>query len=191
MLGDGGTVLQLGGNDYNKKWHNISLTYPSRNFPDGTIDLHHDLRLGIPSPDNSYQVVYSSHFLEHVPTTQGFEILLESYRVLRDGGIIRLSLPNVYPIIKAYIEKDDKFFMQFEDEFPDGLPLKEIRSPIDHIVRACTFWEHVTMYDVGKTIRLLKAAGFEHIKEVDFDSYFDPIDRKSQSFYVSGVKVAH
>jgi predicted SAM-dependent methyltransferase len=52
-----------------------------------------DLNKGIPFPDNSFQVVYHSHVLEHFPKDKAFELMQECRRVLETGGVIRVAVP--------------------------------------------------------------------------------------------------
>ena len=54
-----------------------------------------DLRRGIPYPDSSFDVVYNSHFLEHLRRRDAGEFLTECNRVLRPGGVIRIAVPDL------------------------------------------------------------------------------------------------
>ena len=53
-----------------------------------------DISEGIPFPDASYDVVFCIEVLEHVPNP--FAALGEINRVLRDGGVLVVSVPNPY-----------------------------------------------------------------------------------------------
>ncbi len=53
-----------------------------------------DVRAGLPFPDDSMDLIYSSHMLEHVYVDEAVCILKEWYRVLAPGGYIRLTLPD-------------------------------------------------------------------------------------------------
>jgi predicted SAM-dependent methyltransferase len=67
----------------------------------GNVFVHHDLRHGIPLVDASVDVVYSSHFLEHLSRSQGLALLDECRRVLRPGGLLRVTVPDAEPAIRA------------------------------------------------------------------------------------------
>jgi SAM-dependent methyltransferase len=54
----------------------------------------HDLRQGIPYPDNSADVVYHSHIFEHLDRAYAGGFLLEIKRVLKPGGIHRIVVPD-------------------------------------------------------------------------------------------------
>lgn len=55
----------------------------------------HDLRRGIPFPDDSVDSVYHSHFLEHIDRDMAPAFLREVRRVLRVGGIHRVCVPDL------------------------------------------------------------------------------------------------
>ena len=65
--------------------------------------LLHDLSKGIPFPSNSIDVVYHSHFLEHLDRDIVEKFLLEVKRVLRSGGIQRIVVPDLEKLTINYI----------------------------------------------------------------------------------------
>ena len=65
----------------------------------------HDLRQGVPYPDNSVDVVYSSHFLEHLSRQEGRKFLAECRRVLKLGGVLRIVVPDLRAVITKYESK--------------------------------------------------------------------------------------
>ncbi len=93
--------------------------------PAGTGVIAHDLRLGIPLEDNSCDVVYHSHVLEHLRRPHAIQFLRECYRVLKPGGVLRIAIPDLERICRAYLEKleaalddhsaaDDYYWMMIE-----------------------------------------------------------------------------
>ena len=48
-----------------------------------------------PTDDSTVDFVYSSHFLEHLYRADAQRILRESFRVLKLGGTIRISVPDL------------------------------------------------------------------------------------------------
>lgn len=49
----------------------------------------------LPLPDQSASLVYSSHFLEHIPRPQVDGFLAECHRILVPGGVLWLVLPDL------------------------------------------------------------------------------------------------
>jgi len=68
-----------------------------------------DRILNIVQIDKSYKnetadVIYMSHVLEHFERTQGKELLVKLFNILKPGGIIRLAVPDWDAIIDRYNE---------------------------------------------------------------------------------------
>lgn len=61
-----------------------------------------DLRRGIPFPDNTFEVVYHSQVLEHIPPEEASFFMGECLRVLRPGGRIRVVVPDLESLVEAY-----------------------------------------------------------------------------------------
>jgi SAM-dependent methyltransferase len=79
----------------------------------GSIRIH-DLRNGIPFPDNTVDAVYHSHLLEHIDrhisrdsqdlkNDPAIEFVKECRRVLRPGGILRVVVPNFEELCRKYL----------------------------------------------------------------------------------------
>jgi SAM-dependent methyltransferase len=72
----------------------------------------HDLTKHFPWHDSSTDIIYTSHFLEHLSRSQGRRFLAECHRVLKPGAIIRVVVPDLYSFVGAYLEgaiKADEF----------------------------------------------------------------------------------
>lgn len=61
-----------------------------------------DATKGLPLPQESCEVVYSSHMLEHLDRNGADKFLKEVYHVLRPGGIIRIAVPDIKKQIAQY-----------------------------------------------------------------------------------------
>ena len=58
----------------------------------------------LPFEDGTVDVVYCSHFIEHVPRARILGFLTECYRILkRGGGIARFVLPDLEEICREYL----------------------------------------------------------------------------------------
>lgn len=58
------------------------------------VDYVLDMRAGLPFPDNSMEVLYSCHFLEHLTIDDAICVLKECSRVLAPNGVFRITLPD-------------------------------------------------------------------------------------------------
>ena len=52
--------------------------------------------------DNTAQLIYCSHALEYFDRAEAMNVLKEWFRVLKPGGILRLSVPDFNSLIKVY-----------------------------------------------------------------------------------------
>ena len=70
-----------------------------------TCNLYfHNLKYGIPFRSNSIDVIYSSHFLEHLNETDGCFFVSECHRCLKPSGILRIAVPDLDIAFKMYKE---------------------------------------------------------------------------------------
>ncbi|WP_345993138.1 methyltransferase domain-containing protein [Sulfurimonas sp. HSL-1716] len=96
-------LLNLGcGSRYHKEW--INLDFKSNNEHVQAFDLHEKL----PFEDDSMDVIYSSHVLEHFSKCEAPNFLKECYRVLKPQGIFRVVVPDLEQLMRSYIEFLDK-----------------------------------------------------------------------------------
>jgi predicted SAM-dependent methyltransferase len=95
--------LNLGcGNRFIETWTNIDFV---SNSP---FVIQHDLNKGIPVDDNSIEVVYHSHILEHFMKDKGEQFIRECFRVLKREGIIRIAIPDLERLAKEYLNNLEK-----------------------------------------------------------------------------------
>jgi SAM-dependent methyltransferase len=149
-----------------------------------------DLKKGIPFPDESFDVVYSSHFLEHIDLEAVGPFLDEVYRVLKRRGTVRIVVPNLQALIGCYLSSVKKL------ESGDESVLKEHQRTVhrlfDQMVRTQSAGTsvqrpfvraverlvrggpakigelHRWMYDKYTLRDLLKSVGFTDIWECDY-----------------------
>jgi SAM-dependent methyltransferase len=90
------------------------------------VDFHRDdarvlranLLSGFPFPDSHFDVVYSSHVLEHFTPEQGAFLIKESWRVLKPGGTVRIVIPDLEETCREYFR-----ILALNDSDPGKLPL--------------------------------------------------------------------
>jgi predicted SAM-dependent methyltransferase len=73
------------------------------NSPVRYMDLNHKWNF----KNNSVDIVYSSHLFEHLRLKSASLYLMESFRVLKPNGIIRIVVPDLYQLSKNYVEQFD------------------------------------------------------------------------------------
>jgi predicted SAM-dependent methyltransferase len=65
----------------------------------------HNLLKGIPYPDDTFDVIYHSHVLEHFTKKQAQIFMKECFRALKPGGIIRVIVPDLEGIVQTYLKE--------------------------------------------------------------------------------------
>lgn len=70
-------------------------------------DYWHDATKKLPFFDNTFEIIYASHVLEHIPWYLTKEILNDWYRVIKKNGWLELWIPDGMKIIKAYIDAEN------------------------------------------------------------------------------------
>jgi predicted SAM-dependent methyltransferase len=77
---------------------------------DDRLYLRHDAMEPFPFEDESFDWVYSEHFIEHFFPTEAVIWLTEMKRLLRPGGHVRISTPDLRKYMRGYVEPDNNFF---------------------------------------------------------------------------------
>lgn len=57
--------------------------------------------------DNTFDIVYASHLLEHFKRVDTQKIVSEWVRVVKPGGLLRISVPSLPNLIKIYEDTGD------------------------------------------------------------------------------------
>jgi SAM-dependent methyltransferase len=65
--------------------------------------IYGDVVKGLPCRDNSVDLLYASHVLEHLPLKEFRVALKECRRILKNGGVFRAVVPNLKYCIDQYI----------------------------------------------------------------------------------------
>ena len=62
-----------------------------------------DLRYPLPFPDCTFDYIYSSHVLEHLFPQDANRLLRECYRIMKNGGVMRVVVPDMYMVASQYV----------------------------------------------------------------------------------------
>ncbi|MFJ8102447.1 class I SAM-dependent methyltransferase [Lysinibacillus sp. NPDC096212] len=141
-------LLNVGcGTTFHKAWVNIDIN----SIHEEIINV--DIRKGLPFEESSFDVVYSSHVLEHFSIQDGLSLLNEIYRVLRPNGIVRIVVPDLENITRNYLSSLDR--------------VKEYESKENVFNYE---WMHMEMYD--QTTRSISGGNMGN-KMLDLTNGFD------------------
>lgn len=148
-------------------------------------DYPFDLRVGLPFPDESLDLIYSEHVLEHFVFKDFVKLLNECHRTLRPGGRISIAIPDPAPFINAYLDpRGDEIEIQCSYDY--GL---RYASRIDYVNYIFHMDDtHKYLNDRESIIRHLKDVGFEEARLREFDPSLDQEKRRLESIYAEAIK---
>ena len=136
----------------------------------GNPDIKADLEdLPLPIEDDTYDLIYLSHVLEHLHWFKGITILKELYRILKPNGIIEIWVPDTYKLVQMYLEDN------CELDSPKPLIYNNYNTNNDTMVwlnmRLFAGWkgkesQHRACYDFRHLGNCLLSAGFKDIKRL-------------------------
>jgi predicted SAM-dependent methyltransferase len=140
--------------------------------------IHHDLARSIPVDNNVASFIYSSHFLEHLFKSEAYNLLKESYRALKSGGVIRICVPDLaYAVFLYHNEKKEEmlenyFFIEDQNSF---------------------LARHKYMYDFQLLKSNLEEIGFSNVIQCEYRKGQTPDlnildNRAEETLFVEAVK---
>lgn len=153
-LGAGGNLLP--------GWANVDLYGP----------IPWDLRKPLPVAPRSVRLIYSEHFIEHLTRDEALRLLRDCSRLLLPGGAIRISTPDLKPLVQDYLA--GKFGGSPEAGwFP--------HSPCEMVNDAMRLWGHQFVYDEPELRSMMVEAGFSNVQRVEWGQSDIPELRKLES----------
>jgi len=136
-----------------ENWVNIDL--------DEGADLSLDVRNGLPFEDESVELIFNEHFIEHITQLEGIEFLRECRRMLVPGGTLRLATPDLDELIVDY-SSDEGFLAP--DWFNFGYSW--IHNPCEMLNLAMRDWGHAWVYNEQELRRIGELAGLRFSSRV-------------------------
>ena len=141
--------LGPGQRTYLDEWLNLDA-----NIVTGTCDVWVDFRNPLPFRENTVNVFYSHHMIEHLPDLQFH--FNDMYRCLKPGGFIRVGGPHGDNAAKKFLENDSDWFV----DFPDSR--KSIGGRFENFIFCRQ--EHLTILTLSYLEEICENAGFKKIE---------------------------
>lgn len=127
------------------------------------VDIVWDVSDGLPFEDNSCEIVYHEHMLEHLPIDKGVFLLRECYRVLQTGGVLRVAMPSLDVLLEKASSKDWR-----NQDWLTWSEYQFIQTRAEMINIAFRWWGHQWLYDQEELHRRLHEAGFKQVRDVEW-----------------------
>lgn len=146
------------------------------------VDLPWNLARGIPFPDVSVDGVACEHLYEHLSLNAAYQLSHEVLRVLRPGGIFRISVPDAGLCLRSYAGTDDA-------DWAESQPTR-----MQAVMSLFYAHDHRTMYDEELLTCLADASGFIDVTVRQYgQSAFglhvpDSANRREGTLYVESRK---
>ena len=129
------------------------------------IDIICDITDNIPLPNNSLEVIFSRDTLEHLTWKELINHFLECHRLLIDGGIIRLTVPNFDKMIEKYRNQNENLADAIKNS-EVSTSISPIENHTDLFINRVLYHDHYYLHNFDTMKRALEKCGFGDTKEV-------------------------
>jgi predicted SAM-dependent methyltransferase len=123
-----------------------------------------DVARRFPFDDNTFDYAFSEHMIEHIPHAVGQHMINECYRVLKPGGRLRITTPDLAFLIALYQqEKTDlqtRYIRWSAEANKPNVPFAMDTYVINNFVRD---YGHQFIYDEKALRASFERAGFAGI----------------------------
>lgn len=167
-LGCGRTILP--------GWLNVDLVGRQ------AVDLALDLRKPFPFPDRSIDAVFHEHLIEHLTYQDAVALLSECARVLRPGGVLRVSVPDFRRYLYSYVHGTDFIETVRPGRFSPLIALSEVAYCYGHR----SLWDAQTLSKVLETLGLTPAE--TSFGQSRLEPCPDQASRANETLYVEAIK---
>jgi len=157
QLGSAGNVME--------GWLNTSLR------PRSPRIVFLDVTEPFPFDDGVFDYIVSEHLIEHLPFNDGRFMLGECFRVLKAGGRIRVSTPDLAKVAGLVSQRDEKgasYVKWIASSFPADVPIGSAAMVVNNLFYN---WGHRFLYDFAAA---LEETGFTGVTACEVGVSDDP-----------------
>lgn len=123
--------------------------------------LQHDQTEPLPLESESCDYVFSEHFIEHISPDNAVAWLTEVNRILKPGGIARISTPDLALYIHGYTDPEHSFYSKHKLQL-EKMGLRDCTErPAWMINQIFRYYGHQWIYDKDEVTLVATLAGFE------------------------------
>ncbi len=153
-----------------------------------------DLLQPLPYRDGSVQAIYSSHTLEHLYYDDATRLLRECHRVLSEGGMLRLALPDAVQMASRFVEAQPEVAATAALDFTRQLNMGPLSRPSakQRFMNRFSGSAHRWQPSTALVLDMVRAAGFGNPEAGRFlDGTFPDlatVEHRERSLFVEAIK---
>jgi predicted SAM-dependent methyltransferase len=129
-------------------------------------DVQLDVGRRLPLPDSVFAFAFAEHLIEHLTQRDAVRLLAELHRVLRPGGVLRLTTPDLKKVIALYEDRNPAVSRRDYALFLEGVTGKRYDRGCQVLNDQLRLWGHRYVYDQEDLEARLGEAGFEPVKRL-------------------------
>jgi predicted SAM-dependent methyltransferase len=126
--------------------------------------LEFDSRAPYPFEDASFDWAHAEHFVEHLELEQAIAWLTEIRRLLKPGGHVRLSTPDLRRYLEGYLDPDNGFFAEHRGRLRGLRAFRDMDVPDRPgwmVNQIFYMWGHHWIFDFEELRYAAERAGFD------------------------------
>ena len=160
--------LQIGGgsNPF-KGWLNTDISPKIKNRKKIKNTIFLDATELFPFENSTFDYIFCEHMIEHINYKEGLFMLSECFRILKPGGKIRLSTPN----LKVFLELFNNDLNEIQKNYLDWMHSNWLKkqnlnekNPAYNLNLVMHAWGHQFVYDERTLKESLQKTGFSQVK---------------------------
>ncbi len=136
-----------------------------------SADYIADLSKKIPLASDSFDIIYTSHFLEHIAWYNVEPVINEIYRILKPNGILELWIPDGLKIAQQLILAENGTLKTTPDGWkrrnPDDNPYLWVNGRLFYGDNPTYPSWHKGLFTPNYLMQILQKAGFKNIEKMD------------------------
>jgi predicted SAM-dependent methyltransferase len=99
------------------KDHHFPRDWQRVDYSNADYDIDLNSSYVLPFESDTIEMMYSAHCMEHLKEERAQYLLEESYRVMANGGVIRIEVPDVTRIIECYKKRTPEYLDHFDKRY--------------------------------------------------------------------------
>ena len=129
----------------------------------GPPDIIADITQHIPLVNDSINLIFSRATIEHLTYEELINHFLECHRLIKTGGYVRMTVPDMDIMINNYLKKEEDLEKaKIESEISTS---QHIENHTDLFISRVLYHDHYYLHNFDTLNRALKKTGFTNIKK--------------------------